>query len=77
MVIFHKSKASGPNRVVHLIYHYFIHVICKQKNILGNVSIFSPLLPSTVPKLLNKSSHIFDLVSYLKPTMGKTSILLL
>lgn len=30
---------------MHLIYHYFIHVICKQKNILGNVSIFSLLVP--------------------------------
>lgn len=41
------------------------------QNALDIVNIFSPLFPSTVGKLVNKSSHIFDLVSYLKPTMGK------
>lgn len=40
MVIFHKWKVPGPNRALHLIHHYFIHVICKQKDILANVSIF-------------------------------------
>lgn len=45
-------------------------------NALDRVSIFFPSL-STEPKQLHKSSRVFDLFSYHKPAVGKTSILLL